>query len=241
MTPLVTAPAPNRMLASMSAADLSELRPHIKCVALQQWDVLYEPGDVVDLVYFPHKGMISLLVVMADGSGVETATIGNESVFGVMAGLAPYATTARVVVQTPLIVSQVAAGPFSEIASGSPAMRSLIASHHEALLAQVQMTAACNALHSIHQRLARWLLQTSDRLADNLLPLTQEQLSEMLGVRRSSVSAAAGKLQRAGLIQYNRGSIRIVHRQALEAVACECYEAIKRRALATQPLPHPNP
>ncbi|MDQ7249404.1 Crp/Fnr family transcriptional regulator [Dongia sedimenti] len=222
---------PNSMLSAMSASDLSVLRPHIKTVAFRHRHVLYEPGDTVDRAYFPHTGMISVVPVMADGCGVETATIGNEGIFGAMTGFAPYTTTARVLVQTPLTVSQIAAGPFREIAGRSTAMRTLIAHYHEALLAQVQITAACNALHPIHERLARWLLQTSDRLDGLVLPLTQELLSGMLGVRRSSVSKAAGKLQQAGLIQYNRGSIRIVHRHALESATCECYEAIKQSAL----------
>src|ERR1700748_500078 len=106
---------------------------------------------------------------------------------------------ARVGVQTPLTVSQIPAGPFHDVAAGSANLRSLIAHHHEALLAQIQMTAACNALHPLHARLARWLLQTSDRLDDLEMPLTQELLSEMLGVRRTSVSETAGSLQNAGL------------------------------------------
>ncbi len=153
----------------MSAADFSVLRPHIKTAVWKQRHVLYEPGDAVDRIYLPHTGMISVVPAMADGGGVETATIGNEGVFGATAGLAPYRTTARVVVQMPLIVSHIAAGPLREIAGRSVAMRSLIAHYQEALLAQVQITAACNALHPIHERLARWLLQTSDRLDDLVL------------------------------------------------------------------------
>jgi CRP-like cAMP-binding protein len=219
----------NRMLAAIPAADLSQLQPVIKMTTLKQRQVLFEPGETVDSVCFPHKGMISLLAVMADGSGVETATVGHEGVVGAMAGIAPYTTMARVVVQTPLVVSQIPAERFREVASGSAALRLLIAQYNEALLAQVQTTAACNALHPLHQRLARWLLQTSDRLDDLKMPLTQELLSEMLGVRRTSVSDAAGGLQHAGLIWYNRGSIQIVDRTALERASCECYVAIKQR------------
>jgi CRP-like cAMP-binding protein len=221
---------PNSMLSAMSAADYAMLRPHIKTAGLKPGHVLYEPGDTVDRIYLPHTGMISVVPVMADGGGVEAATIGNEGIFGAMAGLAPYTTTARVVVQAPLVASHIAAGPFRERAGESAAMRSLIAHHQEALLAQVQIVAACNALHPIHERLARWLLQTSDRLDDLVMPLTQELLSGMLGVRRSSVSEAAGNLQQGGLIQYNRGSIRIVNRHALESAACACYGAIKQSA-----------
>jgi CRP-like cAMP-binding protein len=224
-------PTANRMLAAMSTVDMAGLRPFLTTIVLEQRLVLYESGDTVDRIFFPHKGMISLLAVMSDGGGVETATVGNEGVVGAMAGLASYATTARVVVQTPLVVSQITAVAFREITNGSAALRELIAHYHESPLAQVQITAACNALHPIHRRLARWLLQTSDRLDDLEMPLTQELLSEMLGVRRSSVSEAAGELQEAALIQYNRGSIRIVNRKALEAASCECYEAIKRTTL----------
>jgi CRP-like cAMP-binding protein len=175
--------------------------------------------------------MISLLAVMADGGGVETATIGNDGVVGAMAGLAPYTTMARVVVQTPLVVSQIAAGPFREITSRSATMRALIVRYNEALISQIQITAACNALHPVDERLARCLLQTRDRVDDDEMPLTQELLSEMLGVRRTSVSEVAVKLQHDGLIHYSRGSIRIVNRKALESASCECYAAMKQRAL----------
>jgi CRP-like cAMP-binding protein len=231
MTTALTDLPENRMLAAMTAAQRSELQPFVAPAILKQGHVLFESGDVVDRVYFPHKGMISLLAVMADGGGVETATVGSEGVVGAMAGLAAHITVARVVVQTPLIVSQIAAGPFREAAGKSAALRALIVTFNEALLAQIQTTAACNALHPIHERLARWLLQTSDRLQDEEMPLTQELLAEMLGVRRTSVSDVAVKLQQAGLIRYQRGSIQIIDRKGLEAASCECYAAIKNSTL----------
>jgi CRP-like cAMP-binding protein len=173
--------------------------------------------------------MISLLAVMQDGKAVETATVGNEGVVGAMAGLGLHIALTRAVVQTPLLASQIAAAPFRKLVQASEALRNVIVRANEMLLGQVQITAACNALHPIQARLARWILQSRDRVDDNLIPLTQELLSEMLGVRRSSVSEVASALQAAGLIRYSRGTIEIVDRKALEGAACECYETIKRQ------------
>jgi CRP-like cAMP-binding protein len=219
----------NRLLALLSHADASRLTPSLSVVSYEQGRVLAEPGDETEQIYFPHTGMISLLAVMQDGKAVETATVGSEGVVGAMAGLGLHIALTRAVVQTPLIVSYIAAVQFRKLVQASDALRNLVMRANEMLLGQVQMTAACNALHPIQARLARWILQTRDRLDDNIIPLTQELLSEMLGVRRSSVSEVAGALQTAGFIRYSRGSIEIVNRKALEGAACECYETIKRQ------------
>jgi CRP-like cAMP-binding protein len=219
----------NRLLASLSHADASRLISSLSVGSFEQGQVLAEPGDETEQVYFPHTGMISLLAVMRDGKAVETATVGNEGVVGAMAGLGLHIALTRAVVQTPLIASHIAAVQFRRLVQGSDALRNLVMRANEMLLGQVQMTAACNALHPIQARLARWILQTRDRVDDNLIPLTQELLSEMLGVRRSSVSEVASALQAAGLIRYSRGSIDIVDRKALEGAACECYETIRRQ------------
>jgi CRP-like cAMP-binding protein len=174
--------------------------------------------------------MISLLAIMADGKGVETATVGREGVVGAMAGLGLHLPLTRAVVQTPLVVSRIAAAPFRRAVQASPALRDIIVRYNDVLLGQVQVTAACNALHPIQKRLARWILQTRDRIDTDMVPLTQELLSEMLGVRRSSVSEIARRLQTAGLIRYSRGTIEIVNRRALEAAACECYGIIRNQA-----------
>jgi CRP-like cAMP-binding protein len=219
----------NRLLASLSRTDAASLTASLSVGSFEQGRVLAEPGDETEQIYFPHTGMISLLAVMQDGKAVETATIGNEGVVGAMAGLGLHIALTRAVVQTPLIVSHISAAQFRKLVQASDALRNLVMRANEMLLGQVQMTAACNALHPIQARLARWILQTRDRVDDNIIPLTQELLSEMLGVRRSSVSEVASALQAAGLIRYSRGFIEIVNRKALEAAACECYGTIKRQ------------
>jgi CRP-like cAMP-binding protein len=219
----------DRLLASLSRAEASTLTPSLTVGSFEQGQVFAEPGDETEQVYFPHTGMISLLAVMQDGKAVETATVGNEGVVGALAGLGLHVALTRAVVQTPLIASHIAAAHFRKLVQASDALRNLVVRANEMLLGQVQMTAACNALHPIQARLARWILQTRDRVDGNIMPLKQELLSEMLGVRRSSVSEVASALQAAGLIRYSRGTIEIVDRKGLESAACECYETIKRQ------------
>jgi CRP-like cAMP-binding protein len=219
----------NRLLALLSRADASRLTPSLSVGSFEQGRVLAEPGDETEHIYFPHTGMISLLAVMQDGKAVETATVGSEGVVGAMAGFGLHIALTRAVVQTPLIASHIAAVRFRKLVQASDALRNLVMRANEMLLGQVQMTAACNALHPIQARLARWILQSRDRVDDDLIPLTQELLSEMLGVRRSSVSEVASALQAAGFIRYSRGSIEILDRKALQGAACECYETIRRQ------------
>jgi CRP-like cAMP-binding protein len=219
----------NRLLALLSRAEASRLSPSLTVSSFEQGRVLAEPGDETEQIYFPHTGMISLLAVMQDGKAVETATIGNEGVVGAMAGFGLHIALTRAVVQTPLVASCIAAAQFRKLLQASDPLRNLAMRANEMLLGQVQMTAACNALHPIQARLARWILQSRDRVDDNLIPLTQELLSEMLGVRRSSVSEVASALQAAGFIRYSRGTIEIIDRKALEGAACECYGTIRRQ------------
>ena len=220
----------NRLLAALSLAESARLTPFLKTISLEQGVVLNEPGDEMENVIFPHSGMVSLLAIMKDGSAVETATIGREGVVGAMAGLGLHTTLTRAVVQTPLVASQIAAAQFRKAVALSSELRDVIVRYNDALLGQVQITAACNALHPIQARLARWILQTKDRVDGEIIPLTQQLLSEMLGVRRSSVSEVATQLQAAGFIHYTRGSIEITNREGLEKAACECYQTIRAQA-----------
>ena len=222
-------PRGNRLLASLSGADRTHLAPFLKTVALKQGLVLNEPGDEIGNIYFPCTGVISLLAVMKDGKAIETATVGREGAVGAMTGLCSHVTLTRIVVQVPVVAAQITTLSFHKVIHASDAIRDLVVRYNEALFGQVQMTAACNALHPIHSRLARWVLQMRDRVDDNNFPLTQELLSEMLGVRRSSVSEVAGKLQEAGIIHYSRGVVQVVDRPALEELACECYQTIKQQ------------
>jgi len=220
----------NALLGSLRMAIFEELSPELQTVSLPVGHVFNEPGEEVDQVIFPQSGMVSLLAVMLDGSAIETATVGREGVIGGMAGLGPHVTHIRSIVQTPLIASRVGAVPFRTLVLANSELRDLVVRHNEVLLAQVQVNAACNAIHSLEARLSRWILQTRDRIDENEIPLTHELLSEMLGVRRSSVSEIANKLQSAKLISYTRGKIHIDDREALERTACECYQTIKRNA-----------
>ena len=220
-------PLDNNLLAALPRDDFDRLLPHLVTISLPQGDVLGEAGDEVDQIYFPHFGMLSLLAVLRDGKAIETATVGHEGVVGAMAGLGLYKSLVRVVVQMPTACSKIAASHFRNVADASNPVRNLCIRYNEVLLSQARVTAACNALHPIEARFCRWLLQSADRAApsDNI-PLTQEFLAEMLGVRRTSVTEVASKVQSAGAITYSRGVIKILDRNALLRMSCECYETL---------------
>ena len=219
-------PLDNKLLASLPRDDFDRLLPHLSTVSLQQGVVLFESGDEVDQVYFPHHGMLSLLAVLRDGKAIETATVGREGVVGAMAGLGLYKSLVRVVVQMPVSVSRIPATHFRTAAASSEPVRNLCIRYNEVLLSQARVTAACNALHPIEARFCRWLLQSADRAASDTIELTQEFLAEMLGVRRTSVTEVASKVQNAGAITYSRGVIKILDRPALLRMSCECYETL---------------
>ena len=195
-------------------------------MSLEQGTILIEAGEEFDQVYFPHYGMLSLLAVLKDGKAIETATVGREGVVGAMAGLGLYKSLVRVVVQLPIGASKIAATQFRKAAASSDAIRNLCINYNEVLLSQARVTAACNALHVIEARFCRWLLQTADRAASDTVTLTQEFLAEMLGVRRTSVTEVANKIQSSGAINYSRGVIKILDRPALERMSCECYQTL---------------
>jgi CRP-like cAMP-binding protein len=219
-------PLDNKLLASLPREDFDRLLPHLSTVSLPQGVVLYESGDEVDQVYFPLYGMLSLLAVLRDGKAIETATVGREGVVGAMAGLGLYKSLVRVVVQMPVAVSKIAATHFRTAASASDPVRNLCIRYNEVLLSQARVTAACNALHPIEARFCRWLLQSADRSASDTVALTQEFLAEMLGVRRTSVTEVASKVQNTGAITYSRGVIKILDRPALMRMSCECYQTL---------------
>ena len=219
-------PLDNKLLASLPRGDFDRLLPHLTTLPLQQGAVLTEAGDEVDQIYFPHNGMLSLLAVLHDGKAIETATVGREGVVGAMAGLGLCKSLVRVVVQMPMACSKIAASHFRTVAATSDPVRKLCIRYNEVLLSQARVTAACNALHSIEARFCRWLLQCADRAAGDTVPLTQEFFAEMLGVRRTSVTEVASRVQSAGAITYSRGVIKILDRAALMRMSCECYETL---------------
>lgn len=216
----------NKLLASLPRSQLNLLVPHLSTISLTQSTVMFEVGDEVDQVYFPHNGMFSLLAVMRDGKAIETATVGREGVVGAMAGMGLYKSPVRVMVQLPLTTSKIASSRFRKVVASSEAVRDLGIHYNEVLLTQARVTAACNALHPVEARFCRWLLQSADRAASDTVTLTQELLAEMLGVRRTSVTEVAGKMQNEGVITYSRGVIRILDRAGLKRLSCECYRTL---------------
>jgi CRP-like cAMP-binding protein len=221
-----TGPADNKLLAYLPRGHFNLLIPHLTTVSLPQGLVVLETGEEVDQVYFPHEGMMSLLTVMRDGKAIETATVGREGVVGAMAGLGLYKSLVRVVVQLLMTASKIASPHFRKACAGSDALRNLCIQYNEVLLTQARVTAACNALHAVEARFCRWLLQSADRAASDTVPLTQELLAEMLGVRRTSVTEVAGRIQSEGVITYSRGIIKIIDRAGLERLSCECYQTL---------------
>ena len=217
----------NRFLAAMSASDYSLLHPNLKEVPLEQGDVLQDQGERIQYVYFPLGGMISLLCVMRDGKAVETAAVGREGTLGSLYGLGASHSFSRAVVQIPGRAARIAGAQFKMALKESERIHDLIHRYRELRLAQTQQCAACNALHGAEARLSRWLLQTSDIIGGDVVPLTQEFLSQMLGVRRTTVTGIARTLQSSGLIRYTRGRIEIRDREKLTRSACECYVALR--------------
>jgi len=217
----------NQLLMALSASDFSALRPHLNEVSLGLGDVLQAYGERIQYVHFPLSGMVSLLSVMRDGKAVETAVVGREGALGAHCGFGMPHAYSRAVVQIPGRAMRVAAAQFQKVVRESERMRDLIIRYRELRLAQTQQTAACNAVHDAEARLSRWLLQTADVIGSDTVPLTQEFLSQMLGVRRTTVTTIARVLQTAGLIRYTRGRIEISDREMLKKFACECYEVLR--------------
>jgi CRP-like cAMP-binding protein len=220
-------PLDNKLLSLLPREQMDLLAPHMTTKQLPQGQVLLEAGEEFDHVYFPHSGMLSLLVVLRDGKAIEVATVGREGVVGAMAGLGLYKSSVRVVVQLPMAATRIAATKFRKAVDHSDAVRDLCIRYNEVLLLQARVTAACNAVHPVEARFCRWLLQSADRAESDTVQLTQEFLAEMLGVRRTSVSDVASHIQKLGPITYTRGVIRIVDREALEGFACECYQTLQ--------------
>src|SRR5262249_631399 len=210
--------------------DFSLLAPHLRTIPLERGVMLHDVGEEIEHVYFPHSGMVSLVAVMQNGATVETATIGRAGVIGASAGLGVRSTIARALVQWAGTTAWISASQFQAAAAQSQAIRGLIVRYNDVLLAQVQQSVACNALHGLEARLCRWLLQTHDCIDGNVIPLTQEFLGQMLGVRPPTVTIAAQLLQSAGLIRYRRGHIQILNRAKLEDISCECYAVTRQNA-----------
>jgi CRP-like cAMP-binding protein len=219
-------------LAALPPAILAKIKPKLTHVALTLRQPLYAPEAAIDHVFFPELGMISLVANLADGLQAEVGIIGQEGMLGVslLAGVdTPFSES---MVQMAGAAYRMTANDFRIEIDANPAFRAILLRYNEALQAQVMQTAACNANHGLEQRLARWLLMAHDRADGDELRLTQEFLAMMLGVHRPSVTVTAGILQRAGLIRYAAGTVTVLDRASLEASACECHSAVRKRFAA---------
>jgi CRP-like cAMP-binding protein len=192
-----------------------------------QGDLLFEAGDPVNWVYFPHSGVISLVVGLADGQMIEAAMVGRDGVVGGSAALDGKVALNRGIVQIEGDASIFDVAILRKTAEQSTTFRTALIRHEQALFAQAQQSAACNASHTVEARLSRWLLRSQELAGEDTLDLTQEFVAQMLGVRRTSVSLVANTLQSAGLIQYSRGRIQITDMDGLRAASCECYDRVK--------------
>ncbi len=225
----------NRLLAVLPDAEQRRLLPNLELVPMPLGKAVYESGDRIKYVYFPTTAIVSLLYVMENGASAEIAVVGNEGIVGIALFMGGETMPSRAVVQSEGEAYRLD-GQFlnAEFNRGGP-FQHLLLRFTLAMFAQMAQTAVCNRHHSIDQQLCRWLLLSIDRLSGNRLVMTQELIANMLGVRREGVTEAAGKLQDAGLIEYQRGHITVLDRQGLEARVCECYEVVRKESLRLLP------
>jgi CRP-like cAMP-binding protein len=220
----------NRVLASLPRKSYRELLPGLTDVSLVFGDVLYEPGARIRDVYLPQKSVVSLLTVVDGHNALEVGLVGREGMVGIPLAMGVATSPVRALVQGAGAAMRMSAASFLKAFEASPPLQRGLHRYSHGLMAQITQTAACNRFHVVEARLARWLLMTRDRLSSGEFRLTHEFLSHMLGVRRVGVTQAASTLQRQGLIEYQRGDIRILDDAGLEAAACTCYELVRQRA-----------
>jgi CRP-like cAMP-binding protein len=228
-------PSGNYLLAALPAVDFGRLACHLELVPMLLGESLCEPGGHLLHAYFPTTAIVSLLYLMKSGDSTEMAGVGNEGIVGISLFMGGDTTTSSAVVRTAGHGYRVPSAVLkAEFHLGGP-MRGLLLRYTSALIAQVSQTAVCNRHHSIEQQLCRWLLWTLDRSPSNALIMTHELVANSIGVRRETITDAAGKLQRDGLISYRRGHMAVSERSGLEAGACECYAVVKNESIRLQP------
>ena len=218
--------ASNFLLGRLAQTSLARLAPHLSIIELAAGEVLAEPYQRIQRVYFPHSGILSCIVELADGSTIETGMIGNDGVFGASQALDDKVSLNLVAVQIAGRASVIGPDRLCMLAADLPDLKALLIRYEQFFLAQVQQTAACNAVHDIEARTCKWLSRMHDLVGPDLL-LTQEFFARMMGVRRTSVTTVAGTLQAAGLISYSRGRLHIIDIEQIRKRACECDEAIR--------------
>jgi CRP-like cAMP-binding protein len=219
----------NAVLASLPQSDAAALRPHLKASHLEQKTVLYEAGDTIKAVYFPVSAVVSLVVSLATGEMTEAAMVGRDGAVGMASALDGRVAMSRAIVQLGGEAMVCDPAAFRGAALQSEELISKIMRHEQALFAQAQQSTACMAHHEVDARLCRWLLRARDLSGSDHLPFTQEFLAEMLGVRRTSVTAVARTLQEAGMIKYTRGKIEILDVEGLRESSCECHDTVNEQ------------
>lgn len=229
-------PLQNYLLAALSPDVQARLFPQLELVHFPLGTVLYESGDTLRHVYFPTDAIVSLLYVMEDGASAEISVVGNEGVVGVALFMGGESTPSRAVTQSAGHAYRLTGPKLKDEFNRHGDMLHLLLRYTQSLITQMAQTAVCNRHHTIDQQLCRWLLLSMDRLLGNQLTMTQELIANMLGVRREGVTEAAGKLQKLGVIQYNRGHITVLDRPRLEELSCECYAVVRRET--DRLLPH---
>ncbi len=217
----------SEILAALNAADYQHFLSQLERVTLAQGQVVYEPGDQIDYVYFPETAVFSMLCIMEDGDTAEVGPVGNEGLVGLSLFFGADTSPTQLVVHVAGTARRVSAGLFKqELRSERSALPHLLFRYTQMLLAMTGQSSACNKLHTLEQQLAKWLLMMHDYVGDELL-LTHELISLTLGVRRAGISGSSMDFKNAGLIDYKRGHIQILNRQGLEAKSCECYRVIR--------------
>jgi len=224
-------PSQNFLLAALPTVDFERLAQHLELVPMLLGESMYEPGIELQHVYFPTTAIVSLLYVLESGASAEIAGVGNEGVLGISLFMGGNTTPSSAVVQSAGHGYRLSGKLLRDEFKRAGLMQRLLLRYTQALLTQMCQTAACNRHHTIDQQLCRWLLLTLDRLPSNELVMTQELVASALGVRRESVTEAAGKLQRAGVVHYRRGHISVLDRSGLEEGACECYAVVRTELL----------
>src|ERR1700704_863020 len=219
----------NRLLLALPSSDLHQLTPELEHIPCEREQVLMDADSPLDHVFFPHSGVVSVVAVYADGSIIEMATIGREGCSAVQAVFGAKISSVRLLVQIPGSASKMSRAAFARAMGSMPSFRGLMFAYVQAFLEQVMASVACNGAHNLKERLARWLLMMRDRSDEDVLPITQNLLAEMLGVQRPSISNAAQELEGAGLIERGKRQVTILDRQGLTKASCECYQLVRER------------
>ena len=230
MSPTKSPPPANRILAALPKKDYQALRRHLTESPLVFDEILYQPDSLISDVYFPNSGIISLVAAVNERSTLEVGLVGREGMLGLSVFMGVGNSQNRAVVQGVGSAMKMKAIVFRRQSANGGALPRLLRRYSHSLLTQITQSAVCNQFHSVNSRLSRWLLMTHDRMGDNEFELTQDFLSNMLGVRREGVSRAAGALQNRKLIYYTRGRLTILDRAGLEAISCSCYKTITDEA-----------